>query len=236
MIYLILFVGKKIRFGQLVEVVENRIHDEVRYVEENDDIFKQENSILLACDTPKFVVYDTQQYLNDAVDIIEIIKRIYRTNKAKPILLVPTSNPNNEIVKNAVDGQIKLFVNTSASMSEQKDQFEKDIAGFYEENENEEIEAAKKVVSEENNNLKDYVQSLHDAKAREEEKENTVIVKKKGTAEVLLNASSKAFKTFIGIIVFILAAIGILTLTYDNVRAEFFQVALNVYNEILGMM
>ena len=233
---MILFVGKKIRFGQFVEVVKNDLHDQFLFVDENFDIRKQENEILLACERPKFVVYDIEQYQNYPADIIDIIMRVYRANKATPILYVPSTNRNNEIVKAARDSQLNLFISSATSMSEQKDKFTKCVAGFYEGNKDEEISEADEALAEENGNLKEYVQQLHEAKQREEEKENTVIVKKKGTAEVLLNAASKVFKTIICIICFILAAIGVITLIYPNVRTEFFQVAINVWNEILSMI
>ena len=94
---MVIFVGDRVKLGGLCEVIKNRLNDESVFIDEARDIKKQENDIL-AAGSADFVVYDIDQYYNDSDEIISIIKRIQRTNKAKPILVVPTDNPKNEIV------------------------------------------------------------------------------------------------------------------------------------------
>jgi len=226
---LIVFVGNEIKLGGLIEVAKQRLKEDVVCIEENFNIRRQENDILLKAENASFIVYDTESYLNDAEEIIAIIKRIYRTNKAKPVLLVPTDNPKNEIVKNAVDSQLKLFVNTSLSMGEQKDQFEKVLLGFYDANESKVAEEAQQILADENQEIKKFVGELYDAKQREEERENTIIINQKGTPEVLISFSERLFRTIISIIIFILAAIGVATLIYPDIRAAFMKEFLHVF-------
>jgi len=226
---LIVFVGNEIKVGGLIEVAKQRLKEDVVCIEENFNIRRQENDILLKAENASFIVYDTESYLNDAEEIIAIIKRIYRTNKAKPVLLVPTDNPKNEIVKNAVDSQLKLFVNTSLSMGEQKDQFEKVLLGFYDANESKVAEEAQQILADENQEIKKFVGELYDAKQREEERENTIIINQKGTPEVLISFSERLFRTIISIIIFILAAIGVATLIYPDIRAAFMKEFLHVF-------
>lgn len=233
---MIVFVGKELKLGALIDVAKTRLGEEVVIVEPEIDIKKQENDILLKSEGARAIIYDTEQYYNDADEIIAIIKRIQRTNSAKPILLVPTSNPKNEILKNAVDAQIKNFVNTALSLGEQKDQFEKNMTDFFDVNKREDIEEVKEVIEEEDKNLKSYVTELYDASQREEERENTVIINQKGTTEVVVSTLSKIFRTIIGIIIILLCAIGVTTLIYDNIRGEFIKVVLAVYNEITKMI
>lgn len=90
------------------------------------------------------------------------------------------------------------------------------------------MKAAETVVAEENQEIKKFVGELYDAKQREEERENTVIINQKGTAEVLINSSVNVFKTVISIIVFILATIGLCTLIYPDIRAAFMKELVHV--------
>lgn len=124
--------------------------------------------------------------------MIGVIKRIWRTNHAAPILLVPTDNPKNEIVKAALAVQIKNIINVALSPGEQKDQLEKILTGYYAANgDREDIRAAEDEVAEDTRTLTSFVGQLYDAKQREEEREHTVIVRKKGTPQVLLEALGK---------------------------------------------
>ncbi|MDO4518392.1 MAG: hypothetical protein Q4B78_04210, partial [Bacillota bacterium] len=164
-----------------------------------------------------------------------IIKRIYRTNKAKPILLVPTDNPKNEIVKAALSQQIKNFINSSLMLGEQKDQLEKILVGFYEANEREDIQAAKKEVMEDEETLKEFTQSLYDAKQREEDRENTIIIKKKRTGEVVFGIIKDIFRVIFGIVSIVLMAIAIVALIYEAPRTALLDVLFQMIEEAKSM-
>ena len=90
---MILCVGDKIKLGHLTEALEQRLHQEVVFLPAAPDIRRQENDILLAAQGADAIVYDTDAYYNDGEELTGIIKRIWRTNHAAPILLVPTDNP-----------------------------------------------------------------------------------------------------------------------------------------------
>ena len=233
---MIVFVGNEIKLGGLTEVAEQRLKEKIVCISENYDIVKQENDILRDSNGAAFIVYDTESYLNDAEEVISIIKRIYRANKAKPVILVPTDNPKNEIIKTAVDAGIKLFVNTSLSLGEQKDSFEKALLGFYEGNKSETVAGAEEVILEENREIKSFIGDLYDAKQREEERENTVIIKKKGTAEVLIGSGATLIRTIVSIILLILASIGAATLLYPDIRSVFLKEFMHVFEVVKNIL
>lgn len=231
---MILFVGNKIKLGGLVEVATTRLNEPVEFVDVNFDIKKQENDILLKSKNATHILYDCREYLNDGEIIIDIIKKIYRTNKAKVILIVETMSSKNEIVKCAVENQIKNFVNATSSLGEQKDQLEKILADFFENNETDEIKKIKETVNEENQTLKEFVQTAIDAKEREEERENTIIINKKDKGEVAIDLAKSIIKTVFSIIAILLIAVGIITLIYENTREELFKVFQAMYDSILS--
>jgi len=232
---MIVCVGDPIKMGHIVEALESRLHEEITFVPENYDIRKQENDILLAAQTARAIIYDTQQYLNDGEELVNIAKRIYRTNKAAVVLLVPTNHPNNEIVKAAVAQQIKGLVNTALSPGEQKEQLEKILAGYYENNGREDLNAAERTVQTEAKTLNEFVGELYDAKQREDEKENTIIIRKKGTTQVLLDFLVGLFRVAFTVLSVILMAIAIITLLYTNTRSLFFDNMNQIVRDILAM-
>lgn len=232
---MIVCVGDPIKMGHIVEALESRLHEEITFVPENYDIRKQENDILLAAQAARAIIYDTQQYLNDGEELVNIAKRIYRTNKAAVVLLVPTNHPNNEIVKAAVAQQIKGLVNTALSPGEQKEQLEKILASYYENNGREDLNAAERTVQTEAKTLNEFVGELYDAKQREDEKENTIIIRKKGTTQVLLDFLVGLFRVAFTVLSVILMAIAIITLLYTNTRSLFLGNMNQIVRDILAM-
>ena len=232
---MVIFLGYRVKLGGLCEVIKNRLNDESVFIDEARDIKKQENDIL-AAGSADFVVYDIDQYYNDSDEIISIIKRIQRTNKAKPILVVPTDNPKNEIVKCAVANQIKSFINSAKTLGTQKDELEKILNGFYEVNEREDVIAVEKEIAEDNKTLSEFVTGLYDAKQREEEKEKTIIIKQKKNSEILIDTLKGIVRTVFAIISILLMTIAIITLIYEPSREALFLVLKNIWHEILLML
>lgn len=151
---MILCVGDSVKLGHLREALEQRLHQEVTFLPAAPDIRRQENDILLAAQGTDAIIYDTDAYYNDGEELIGVIKRIWRTNHAAPILLVPTDNPKNEIVKVALAVQIKNIINVALSPGEQKDQLEKILTGYYAANgDREDIRAAEDEVAEDTRTL-----------------------------------------------------------------------------------
>lgn len=234
---MIIFVGDEIKMGALVQVAKTRLKEDCVFVKEDFDITKQENDIILAAaNEGSCILYDTDQYYNDGEEIVSTIKRIYRANNIKPVLLVPTNNPNNEILKHAVANQIKNFINTSKSIGEQKDEFEKIYADYYEGNKREDVVAVEAVVDEENKTLNAYVTELYDARQREIEQEKTVIIKKKGSLQVALDFIVGFVKTVAIIIIIAFVVIGAISLIYAAPRAELIKIFTQIYREVIQMI
>lgn len=233
---MILFVGNQIKLGGLAEVVMTRKEDRVDFLPEHFDIKRQENDILKAAKDADHIIYDCREYYNDGLEIADIIKRIYRTNKATPILLVDTDNPNNEIVKACVAKQIKNFINASVSLGMQKDQLEKCLMGYYYHNVREDLQAAEEMVQEETRTVSDFVQTLYDAKQREEEKERTIIINKKGNTEVAVEATKAFLRVSFAIVSIILMSLAIIALIYKEPRTALFRVLIEIYMGIVKML
>lgn len=232
---MIIIVGSEYRLSAMAEVATKRLDENVRYIQENISIKNQENDIL-ALGEAKYIIYDIDQYFDETVEIINIIKRIQRVNKAKPILYVATDNPKSEIIKAAVAAQIKSFVNESLSLGQQKDQLEKIINGFYEVHGREDVRAAENEVNNDNKTLNEFVGELYDAKQREEEKEHTIIINKKGRLEVVIDVVISILKFLFAILSVVLIAIAIITLIYKDTREALFYVLDNTLGEILSMI
>lgn len=232
---MIIIVGSEYRLSAMAEVVTKRLDETVGYIQENISIKNQENDIL-ALGEAKYIIYDIDQYFDETVEIINIIKRIQRVNKAKPILYVATDNPKSEIIKAAVAAQIKSFINESLSLGMQKDQLEKIINGFYEVHERDDVRAAEDEVNNDNKTLNEFVGELYDAKQREEEKEHTIIINKKGRLEVVIDVVISILKFIFAVLSVVLIAIAIITLIYKDTREALFYVLDNTLGEILSMI
>ena len=232
---MIIIVGSEYRLSAMAEVVTKRLNENVGYIPENISIKNQENDIL-ALGEAKYIIYDIDQYFDETVEIINFIKRIQRVNKAKPILYVATDNPKSEIIKAAVAAQIKSFVNESLSLGMQKDQLEKIINGFYEVHGREDVRAAEDEVNNDNKTLNEFVGELYDAKQREDEKEHTIIIKKKGRLEVVIDVVISILKFLFAALSVVLIAIAIITLIYKDTREALFYVLDNTLGEILSMI
>lgn len=232
---MIIVVGSEYRLSAMAEVVTKRLNENVGYIPENISIKNQENDIL-ALGEAKYIIYDIDQYFDETVEIINIIKRIQRVNKAKPILYVATDNPKSEIIKAAVAAQIKSFVNESLSLGQQKDQLEKIINGFYEVYGRDDVSAAEEEINNDNKTLNEFVGELYDAKQREEEKEHTIIINKKGRLEVIIDVVISILKFLFAALSVVLIAIAIITLIYKDTREALFYVLDNTLGEILSMI
>lgn len=232
---MIIIVGSEYRLSAMAEVATKRLDENIAYIQENISIKIQENDIL-ALGEAKYIIYDIDQYFDETVEIINIIKRIQRVNKAKPILYVATDNPKSEIIKAAVAAQIKSFINESLSLGMQKDQLEKIINGFYEVHERDDVRAAEDEVNNDNKTLNEFVGELYDAKQREEEKEHTIIINKKGRLEVIIDVVISILKFIFAALSVVLIAIAIITLIYKDTREALFYVLDNTLGEILSMI
>lgn len=234
---MILFVGDKLKFGGLLEVATIRFGKDAAFAGEQISIKKQENEILKKAEEIKaeYIVYDIGQYFDEPREIISIIRRIQKVNHAKPILYVETDNPKAEIVKEAVSMQIKSFINKNRSMSEQKDEFEKILLNFYEANKRDDVALIEDEVMLEHKTLNEFVGELYDAKQREEERENTVIINKKRKSEVVIWVFISILRASLAAVSVALMVLAIVSLIYEESRLAIFNVLSQIYEEVTSM-
>lgn len=232
---MVILVGDKYRLGGLKDVITKRLSDDVKDIETNTNIKGQENDIL-ALGEASYIIYDIDQYFNESEEIIEVIKRIQRTNKAKPILYVQSINPKSEIIKMAVSKQIKRFISEGTTLGEQKDQLEKILSGYYEANGREELNSVENEVKEDVKSLNRFVEELYDAKQRENEKEKTIIIHKKTAGEIALDTVGIVIRSIFGIISIALMTIAVITLIYADTRLALFNVLGSILKEVLSMV
>ena len=233
---MIVCVGDRFKFGSVAEVVKTNTEEEILYIPEDTDIKRQETDILKAAIEASYIFYDVQQYYNDSWEIVKVIKQIYRANKAKPVLLVQTTNPKSEIVKCAVSQQLKNLVNMSVSMTEQKEQIEKIMLNFYALNPREDITEIEEAVRDNDKTLNEFVEELYDAKEREIKKEKTVIVHKKRHSEIAIGTFKGIAKTVFSVISIVLMTIAIITLIYKEPREALFSTLNQIYQEVTNMI
>ncbi len=234
---MILCVGDPVKLGHLREALEQRLKQTVTFLPASADIRGQENDILLAAQEAEAIIYDTDEYFNDSEELVGAIRRIYRATKATVILLVPTDNPKNELVKVALAVQMKNFINVALSPGEQKEQLERILTGYYAANgQREDIRAAEQALEEDTRTLTSFVEDLYDAKQREEEREHTVIVRKKGTAQVLLEFLTGTLRVLFGVVSISLMAVAILALLYENTRWQLLENLRQLWQDTLMML
>lgn len=232
---MILLVGDKDRLSGLSEVIKTRTTEDYEYINESHSILEQENDILAKKDV-KYIIYDIDQYFDDTEEIIEEIKAISRTNKAKPILYVKTDNPKNEVIKEAVANGIKHFINESKSLSFQKDEFEKILSGYFEANGREDIKKVEEEIEKDEIKLNSFVKEIYEDSKREKRKEKTIIINKKRESEVIIETVEKILKVIFSILITALVSISLITLIYKDTRLALFDVLVGIKSEILSLI
>lgn len=232
---MILLVGDKDRLSGISEVIKTRTEEKYEYIKERNSILEQENDILAYQDV-SYIIYDIDQYFDDTEEIIEEIKAISRTNKAKPILYVKTDNPRNEVIKEAVANGIKHFINESCSLTSQKDEFEKIISGYFEANGRDDIEKVKEEIEKDERKLNSFVKEIYEDSKREKRKEKTVIIKKKRESEVIIETLEKILKLIFSILITGLVSISLVTLIYKDTRLALFDVLIGIKGEIFSLV
>lgn len=148
---MIIFVGSKVS-GDFVNEVAAKRDIEVCFIKENTDIKEQVGDILFITKekgAPTHIIYDVDEYINDVTDILAEIGRISKFNNAIPVIATISINPGNILIREAIDSGIKNFVNLSGSNFDRKDSLEKILTGYFDSNEQKEIEEVKRVREEE---------------------------------------------------------------------------------------
>lgn len=131
-----LFVGKQER-GYFIEEYAKEKNYCFKTISAKSSIEKQINEILEMKST-KYIIYDIDQYIDDADDLAKTILQIYKVNNAKVIILAPGYLPDSRVIQSIHNLGFNNFI-TSPLLSEMKDQFAKCMNGFYDQNPSEEI-------------------------------------------------------------------------------------------------
>lgn len=147
---MIIYVGDELKGGFVKEVVKNPdLNEEVRFIEPKFHIMDLMDEIMAAAKNGcSNIIYDVESFTDEAPVLIEGIIKIKKTNKAEPILYVTTTHVNNEVVSEALDKGITRFINSGTTMADQKSELTRCIAGFYDNNEREDITAIIKAKEE----------------------------------------------------------------------------------------
>ena len=129
---MIIFVGEELRGGFVSEVI-NKNGDEVKFVNISTGLKDYEHEInLLARNGCDAIIYDIDNIYDEPQDLMAVIMSIRETTRAKVILYSPTINPNNTIITEAVTRGLKNFIDSSTTMTEQKNQLTRCLSDLYE--------------------------------------------------------------------------------------------------------
>lgn len=129
---MIIFIGQEEKGFFAEEVAKSRLKEETVYVPEDAHIASQVNEIL-SYGNCSYMVFDIEQYHDEAKELAEEIKRLQNTNNAEIVILACGYSMKSEVIMQLKARKVKYFI-TEATLSEQKDTFEKCINGYYEKN------------------------------------------------------------------------------------------------------
>ena len=147
----IIFVGDRYAGYFAEEVAGGRGYEYVN-VPRQADIKKQMNDILFAADGhADYIIFDVDQYISSAEEVAETVQRICSAAGAGPIIYAPAFVPESEMARAFVNRDIKAFI-LSGSATDLKDQLEKNMNGYFEHNERNEIEKVIEIQNEEREN------------------------------------------------------------------------------------
>lgn len=126
-----IFVGSPDK-GYFAEEIANKEEIPFAYVEANGHIDAQINDIL-EHGKQDYVIFDIEQYIDDAEQIASKIQQICRANTSQPIILASGYMEASTIIVTLANYEIKYFIMASM-LSDMKDQLQKCMNGFYDAN------------------------------------------------------------------------------------------------------
>ena len=144
---MIVFAGEQTKGYWLDEVVSG-IDQECMYVSKQYHIQEQVNEIL-AAGSCQYVIFDIEQYIDDADVIADYVNKICSANNAEPIILASGYLPTSEAVVTLIEQGISYFI-LATEVSEIKDQFLKCVNGYYKANGIEAVEDIRENIEKRN--------------------------------------------------------------------------------------
>lgn len=133
---MIVFIGSKVK-GFFVEEIAEQKGMQAVFIESSHDIRNQINMIL-EVQGPKFMIFDVEQYTNDAETLANELQRIRKVNNAKIIIFAEGYLPNSTMIISLLKNEFKNFI-FATSLGKKKDQLEKCMNGYYDANGMEEL-------------------------------------------------------------------------------------------------
>lgn len=122
---MIVFVGKQ----EKGFFVENK--DTVSYVNPALYIEEQTKDILAYKEQTKVIIYDIEQYADEAQNIISWMLKIQEALGVKTIIFAPGYSPKSTLIKELYDNGIKNFI-FSVYLGEQKEDLDYCLSGYFE--------------------------------------------------------------------------------------------------------
>lgn len=117
-----IFVGSLDK-GYFAEEVCNKFNLSFDYVQEAAHISEQVNEIL-SYQKQDYTIFDVEQYIDEAEDVVDGIIKICNANNSKPIIFAAGYMNNSNIIVSAANQGITYFI-TAVMLSDMKDQLEK---------------------------------------------------------------------------------------------------------------
>ena len=123
---MILFVGSEEK-GHFIREVAKSYQWNAAFVHPKLDIFSQVQEILQYPDC-KVIVYDVEQYVMNAQEIADEIRKIQLANNAVPVIYAPGYNPKSDLVMHLTYQGIKAYI-FSDNLTEKKEELRAAIEG-----------------------------------------------------------------------------------------------------------
>lgn len=152
----ILFIGEQEK-GYFIEDIAKKRELQTDYIKSNGHIKYQTNTILEKSNVD-YMVYDIDQYIDSAEEIVKEIDAVRKCNNAKAIIYASGYLPTSTIIVDLYTLGIKEFI-LSTNLTDMKDQLEKCMNGYYETNGMDEFEKIQSLIEveeeiKEQNNFK----------------------------------------------------------------------------------
>lgn len=127
---MILFVGNQDK-GYFVQDVAEKLKLKCEYIKENIHIQNQVKEIMNHSDACKYIVYDIEQYADDADEIVNWILKTQTAINCKSIIFAIGYNPGSEIISLLWKNGIRNFIFPNF-LGKQKEDLELCINGYFE--------------------------------------------------------------------------------------------------------
>lgn len=126
----ILFTGDELKGYTFSEMKDA----ETKYLGTCNSLNKQQSEIMLSINEfkPDVIVYEMEQYFDEAEEVASIIAGIKKASGIKVVLHVPTDNPNNIVNRACFDQGLYNLLPSTLNPTDKKTEFAKFFTDYYE--------------------------------------------------------------------------------------------------------